>query len=306
MTRLRVWQVVAALLAAGIVSAVVRNQIKVYQGRQARVAATAQQPAARLSREQLLLQRRQILFEMLQPVTVANCRLERFGESHDGGYLMCGNLLDEVAAGYSYGISGYDGWGCEVATRFAVPVHQYDCFNHTRPACATGDTRFHEECVGDHSFEADGRPFDTISNQIAKNGHGSRRVVLKMDVEGAEWDALYFAPDEVLERLDQLVVEFHLDQRADRLEIEKYVQVARRLAQFFHVAHIHYNNASCREGLEPFPAWAFEVLFVSKRLAVVDARGAPQLPHPLDAPNMEGLEDCQAAPSARTPAPSHP
>ena len=45
----------------------------------------------------------------------------------------------DVAAGYSYGISGYDGWGCDVATRRQVPVHQYDCFNLAQPACHGAD-----------------------------------------------------------------------------------------------------------------------------------------------------------------------
>src|SRR5438876_4320051 len=47
---------------------------------------------------------REALFETLQPVALSNCRLERFGEAYDGGYLMCGNLLENVEAGYSYGI----------------------------------------------------------------------------------------------------------------------------------------------------------------------------------------------------------
>ena len=75
------------------------------------------------------------LFDLVQPIRLANCDLVRFGEDNDGGYLMCGNLLDDVQVGYSYGISGYDGWGCEVSTRLDVAVHQYDCFDTRRPAC---------------------------------------------------------------------------------------------------------------------------------------------------------------------------
>ena len=73
---------------------------------------------------------RQAIFDLVQPVALSNCRLERFGEPHDGGYLMCANLLDGVAAGYSYGISGYDGWGCQISARLQVPVHQYRLLRH--------------------------------------------------------------------------------------------------------------------------------------------------------------------------------
>ena len=60
-------------------------------------------------------QTRQVLFEELLPVKLANSEVERFGEPNDDGCLMCGNLLGSAAARYSYGIGGYDGWGCSLA-----------------------------------------------------------------------------------------------------------------------------------------------------------------------------------------------
>jgi hypothetical protein len=229
---------------------------------------------------------RRLLWFDLQPVTLEGCTLERFGEDGDGGYLLCGNLLDGVTSGYSYGISGYDGWGCDVATRRQVPVHQYDCFNSTRPAC-DARTIFHEECIGPPG-RTEGRSFDTLENQLARNGDATSRVVVKMDVEGAEWDALLTAPHEVLSRIDQLVVEFH--GTSDR----RYSVAVRRLKQYFHVANLHMNNHSCEPGREPFPAWAYEVLFVSRRLVTARADAPPRRPFDaLDRPNKLGAPDCQ-------------
>ena len=81
---------------------------------------------------------RRSLFAAVQPVRLSNCELKRFGEANDGGYVMCGNLLGAVQAGYSYGISGYDGWGCQVSRELKVRVHQYDCFDVHEPVCAGG------------------------------------------------------------------------------------------------------------------------------------------------------------------------
>jgi hypothetical protein len=242
--------------------------------------------------------RRQELFDMLQPVALANCQLERFGEANDGGYLMCANLLGGVQAGYSYGINGYDKWGCDISTRLDVPVHQYDCFNTSRPACPSGETVFHAECVGETAEIVDGRRFDTLSNQLAGNGDRSRRVALKIDVEGAEWRSLLFAPDEVLAQTDQLAVEFHWskDDLGRWRHDDTHPAVVKRLKQFFEVAHLHFNNASCTENLEPFPTWAYEVLFVNKQLAVVDPGRKVAGPHPLDAPNIPSMADCQPTP----------
>ena len=230
---------------------------------------------------------RRQLFAALQPIALTNCALERIGEPNDGGYLVCGNLLSSVRAAYSYGISGYDGWGCDVATRRRVPVHQYDCFNLTRPACAA-TTVFHEECVGSTAATTEGRRFDTLERQLAANGDGTAHVVMKMDVEGAEWDAFLTAPYEVLARVDQLVVEFHgTDER-------RFLNAVRRLKQYFLVANLHMNNHSCDPAQAPFPAWAYEVLFVSRRLA--SPGPAPPLApgaQPLDAPNTGKVPDCQ-------------
>lgn len=288
MLRRDTWRLAAIVVAIALLGVVVRNQVKVYRARQARAAAVQQRPA-RYEREQ-----RQALFETLHPVALTNCELERFGEAHDGGYLMCRNLLGAVESSYSYGIAGYDKWGCDISTTLEVPVHEYDCFNTSRPACATGDPVFHAECVGDTTRIEEGRPFDTIENQLAKNGDRSKRIVLKIDVEGAEWESFLSAPDEVFESIDQMAVEFHWLQHDGRwVQDERYLNVLTRLKRFFEIAHVHFNNASCVDGLDPFPTWAYEVLFVSKRLAVVDpTRKAPGR-HPLDARNNPSFPDCQ-------------
>jgi hypothetical protein len=232
---------------------------------------------------------REALFAEMQPVNVTNCELQRFGEPHDGGYLLCGNLLGAVTAGYSYGISGYDGWGCDVSRRLHVTVHQYDCFDLREPSCPDGSTRFHGECVAGTRSVADGRLFDTMRAQFAKNGDEGKRLVMKMDVEGAEWDSFLLAPDSVFDRIDQLQVEFH------HVDDRRYVAAMQRLKQFFYVAHVHYNNFSCDPTLTPFPAWAFEALFVSKRIGMSDGSPAASGPGPLDAPNNPGWADCQVA-----------
>jgi hypothetical protein len=234
-------------------------------------------PGARLRRD---------LFNELRPVPLENCTFERFGEKHDGGYLMCGNLLGSVRAAYSYGISGYDGWGCDVSRRTGVTVHQYDCFNPTRPACDGGRTVFHDECVADRAFSDDERrPFDTIASQLERTGSGAVRVVMKMDVEGAEWESLLATPDAVLRRIDQLAIELH------GVEKQQFVTLVRKLKEHFYVANLHFNNYGCRDDVAPFASWAYEVLFVNKAIAKVGKGRAP-ISQPLDAPNNPELPDC--------------
>jgi hypothetical protein len=258
--------------------------------------AGAVAPEPRIERSHVLLtlprdRLRTELFAEIQPIELANCRLERFGDRNDGGYLMCGNLLGSIRAAYSYGIAGRDQWGCDVVRKFQVPLHQYDCFDLAKPACPGGPTVFHAECIGSvRRADAAGRLFDTLENQLTRNGDDANRVVVKMDVEGAEWDTLLRAPAAVLERIDQLVLELH------GIGVEHHLSTVRRLKKFFHVAHLHFNNYKCAERIDPFPSTVYEVLFVSKRLATT--RGpAAATPHPLDAPNHPRRPDCQIATS---------
>ena len=232
--------------------------------------------------------RRQALLEDLQPVALANCELKRFGESNDGGYLLCGNLLKDVQAAYSYGISGYDGWGCDMSRQLKVKVHEYDCFNLQQPVCDGGALMFNPECVaGARSTDSDGRVFDTPEAQIGRNGDAGRHLVFKMDVEGAEWDTFLNMSQSVLDQIDQLAIEFH------GTNDPRFRDVIQKLKRDFYIVNLHFNNYSCARSNWPFPSWAYEVLLVSKRLGVLDRNHAAQF-SPLNAPNKPTAYDCQS------------
>jgi hypothetical protein len=249
---------------------------------------------------------RRALFAELKPVSLKNCKPRRYGEPNDGGYVMCENLLGAAQAAYSYGVNGYDKWGCDLSTELKVPVHRYDCFNTANPACPGGNATFHAECIGTKAEVVDGRPFDTLENQFRKNGDAGRPIVMKIDVEGAEWDTFLQSPPEVLDRIEQLSVEFHIPRRPTMFRFinnprpaptEKLVTALRRLKEHFYVVNLHFNNYSCEDDFAPLPARAFEVLFVNKRLGELDSSVAPPIPHPLDQPNTPTLPDCQSVTS---------
>ena len=230
---------------------------------------------------------REDLLSELQPTLLANCTVRRYG-APGNAYLLCGNLLEDVETAYSYGIGGEDSWGCEVALERSLSVHQYDCFDARAPHCEGVAAVFHNECIGGTARTAESRIYDTLSGQIARNGDAARRLVVKMDVEGEEWEALLRTPDDVLERIDQLAVEFHGTQRPTDLD------VVRMLKRTFYVVYLHFNNNACSNRDQPFPSSVFQVTFVNKRLGAPDPSGRrPLLPSLLDAPDNSEAPDCQ-------------
>jgi hypothetical protein len=228
------------------------------------------------------------LLEELRPVALKNCTIRRFGSEFDGGYLLCENLLEAVESAYSYGIDLEDNWGCEVSNLLRVPVHQYDCFTPHRPQCTGGQFVFHNECVGPATKTEEGRVFDTLTGQIARNGDAQKHLLVKIDIEGAEWESLMATPDEVLDRIDQMPMELH------GVHEERFLEVLRRLKEKFYIVSVHFNNRACTPDAAPLPGWAYQVLFVNKRIGVLDPSAAPRLPgSPPDAPDDPHAPDCQ-------------
>jgi len=240
----------------------------------------AHRAAARRLREAILAE--------LQPVVLKNCTLKRFGSANDGGYLMCENLIEPLDAAYSYGVGSNDDWGCELSRRYHVPVHQYDCFDPARPTCDDGTFVFHNECVGNRSGYTGSHVFDTMENQIRKNGDTGRRLIIKMDIEGGEWDSLLAAPDELLASIPQITMEMH------GFDDPKIVEVLRKLKRNFYLVNLHFNNWSCTPKAAPLPAWAYQTHWVNKRIGVLDI--AAPFPAPmssLNAPDSPTWPDCQ-------------
>ncbi len=231
---------------------------------------------------------REAILAELQPVVLKNCTLKRFGSANDGGYLMCENLIEPLDAAYSYGVGRNDDWGCELSRRYHVPVHQYDCFDPARPTCNGGTFVFHNECVGDRTGDRGSHFFDTLENQIRKNGDTGRRLIIKMDIEGAEWDSLLAVPDELLASIPQIAMEMH------GFDDPKIVEVLRKLKRHFYLVNLHFNNWSCTHKAAPLPAWAYQVQWVNKRIGVPDpAAPFPAPMSPLNAPDSPTWPDCQ-------------
>ena len=233
---------------------------------------------------------RETILAELQPVALKNCTLKRFGSANDGGYLMCENLIEPIDAAYWYGVGINDDWGCDVSRRYHVPVQQYDCFDPARPTCNPGQPGFvfHNECVGDRTGYRNSHFFDTLQNQIRKNGDIGRRLIIKMDIEGAEWDSLLAAPDELLASIPQIAMEMH------GFDDPKILEVLRKLKRNFYLVNLHFNNWSCTPKAAPLPAWAYQVLWVNKRIGVVDpAAPIPAPMSPLNAPDSPTWPDCQ-------------
>ena len=110
---------------------------------------------------------------MLQPVALANCRARaiRRGQRRRLPDVRqpAGRRREPATRTASPATTS---GAATSRARSHVPVHQYDCFNLTEPACPAARPCFMRNASATRPRRIDGRAFDTIENQFAKNGDG--------------------------------------------------------------------------------------------------------------------------------------
>lgn len=188
--------------------------------------------------------------------------LVRMGNQYDGGYIM----LDDFQGGkiaYSIGISTDVSWDRDMASK-GYNVYMYD---HTIDELPYEDERFHFRKRGIASGYVHGRELGTLEDFLAENGHsGMKNMILKMDVENAEWGALCMVPISVLEQFDQIIMELHGMDCIDHM-VGLRTFVLEKLAVTHTAVHVHYNNIGGEQylmGKIPVSC-AYEVTFANKK-----------------------------------------
>lgn len=127
----------------------------------------------------------------------------RLGGANDGGYVMLDDFKGGVA--YSFGVRDDVAWDEELAKR-GYDVYLYD---HTIDGLPKENERFHFFKTG-ICGATPVKDCQTLGALVEANGHADRDdMILKIDVEGAEWDMLEEVDEALLARFSQIAVEFH-------------------------------------------------------------------------------------------------
>lgn len=174
----------------------------------------------------------------LRPYDSTTFAKHRVGRFHDGGYVMLDDY-EGVEAAYSLGINNDVSWDLDIA-RLGIPIFQYD---HTIAALPEENKFFNWQPV-EISGSPHGPGSDSLENLIAKNGHADcRDLILKCDIESAEWLLLERTPNSTIRQFRQIVIEVH-DMRllADPVAGNQLRQAVINLTSYHHVVHVHANN----------------------------------------------------------------
>ncbi len=159
----------------------------------------------------------------------------RIGREHDGGYVMV-KPFSRTQIAYSLGVGDDVSWDKEMADN-GYQIYQYD---HTIEKLPEENEAFHWRRIGITGLnETDKlKHLDTI---ICEDGFENQTgMLLKMDIEGYEWDLFNSCSLETLNQFDQIVIEIH--SLNDLTKNEIIIDGLERLMKTHTAVHIHGNN----------------------------------------------------------------
>jgi hypothetical protein len=229
------------------------------------------------------------IFRLLRPHATEEFNKARFGCIHDGGYILLDDLRD-VDTAFSFGIEHNTSWDEDVARR-GVTVYQFD---HTVDARISDNPRliFAKKKISTDFFA--GAEIETLSSLIKQHDrqNPTPNILLKIDIEHAEWDVLDTTPPELLGRFTQIVGEFHYFQGlAENHWRQLYARVLKKLTDHYAVVHVHANNFAGFSNIANIMVPnVLEITFVNR--SIYSVYEADEIfPGPLDAPNDPSSPD---------------
>jgi len=162
--------------------------------------------------------------------------LIRVGDEFDGGYAISPNISPNAHC-ISIGVGTNISFDIAIAAKLES-VHLYDHTVGNLPVLAPQNVMFFEKGLGLFSNST----FVTLQEAILKFPDQSP-LILKIDIEGAEWPILENIDTQTLLRFDQIVIEFHNLHLLNNLEFfDIVIRCLTNLNRCHAVVNRHPNN----------------------------------------------------------------
>jgi hypothetical protein len=225
---------------------------------------------------------------LLTPIEIPAIGKVRIGNPlGDGGYVLA-NRLRPGQKVYSYGIEDDVSFDLDLAHR-ELCLFMYDHTIDQLPSMHA-NFRFYRQGIG--AKDEPDYSLYRLESHIRNNGHTDHDMILKMDIEGAEWDVLDKMEPALLERFEQVIIEAHgCENLGDSGFRARFVRIFSKLVKYFHLIHVHANNhlpIFDVLGLQ-IPS-LLELTFLRKGLGEATP-WRTFIPCELDSPNRPGTDD---------------
>lgn len=162
----------------------------------------------------------------------------RIGNHCDGGYVIALQSICRSSALFSYGVGSDISFEKAYVNATGKMVY---CYDHT-----INDIHIEERYIKNIIYAKEGLSAEKLENtdnflSHYKNLNINDRVLLKVDVEGSEFDYILNTNIEELSKITTgLIFEFHYLQ--DPLRNQKFFDCMKKLNEYFYLCHLHGNN----------------------------------------------------------------
>jgi len=194
---------------------------------------------------------------------------QRFGNNHDGDYVFAKTPIKNQKI-YGFGVDNDISCEIDLQKYFSGTVDLFDgtCeFNSNLPLGFTYN-----------KLNITKENINSILNLTSP-------IILKMDIEGYEFECLSSIEENVLQNIEQLIVEFHLH----NFNIDYFYNIVFNLNKTHKIFHIHGNN--CCGLLNEIPA-VVELSFINKKLCNLTENDNNLYPDPkLDFKNLNDRDE---------------
>jgi hypothetical protein len=176
------------------------------------------------------------VLHLLTPRRIAYNKL-RLGNNSDGGYVVFNYNISRLQKVYSYGIGAnvtFENDLIRLMDRNGV-IYMYDHTINCVPGLEDPKRMFWFKQPASSWF---------LPAQINLNGDScATNMLLKMDIDGGEWNLLNEISNDTLCRVSQIVIELHYVHEAD-------IRILEKINNLFYLGHIHGNNhGGIKDGL---------------------------------------------------------
>ena len=193
------------------------------------------------------------LYKYLCPKKVKGKKLKLFGFLRDGSYVLTEDLSNIIIA-YSFGIDGEISFDMKIADE-GIDVYMYDPYiyrlsfpnlNIRKNNIFTNDINYYQKKlhffrIGLTGSNMHGNNLKTLEEILKSNGHmNQKNMILKMDIEGAEWNALRDLSEDILKKFKYITLELHIPERPE----DYHSAIIKKLSKFHQLIYIRCNNSN--------------------------------------------------------------
>lgn len=156
------------------------------------------------------------------------------GSEGDGGYVMIDDFKNSICA-YSFGIGSNVSWDMDIAIR-DMKVFMYDHTIYHLP-------QVHNNFIFKKLGVGEGEGCISLTDILKSNDHlNNHNLIMKMDIEGGEWDVLTNTPSQLLNNFKQITLELH--DLCNQENGKKIFNVLKKINLTHQAIWVHGNNGN--------------------------------------------------------------